>query len=78
MAIRYDKRLEDKDLWQVFEISTGRVVMIAGHPYIGMAESEAAEIVALLEGGLLAADSVEQTPPTEDQPAHGGDASKVR
>ena len=73
MAIRYDKRLEDKDLWQVYEISSGRVVMIAGHPYDGMAESEAAEIVALLEAGLLAADCVEEQPA---QPSRSG-TSKV-
>lgn len=56
MVIRYDKSLEDKELWQVYEIQTGRVVMIAGHPYDGMAQHEAEEIVALLETGAVIAD----------------------
>lgn len=54
--IRYDKRLEDKELWQVYEIKTGRVVMIAGQPYDGIAQHEAEEIVALLETGVVIAD----------------------
>lgn len=73
MATRYDKRLEDEDLWQVYEIATGRVVMIAGQPYDGMAEVEAAEIAALLEGGILTADA----PPVEEQAAAPEDAQHV-
>lgn len=65
MVTRYDKRLEAEDLWQVFEIETGRVVMIAGQPYDGMAKHEAAEIVALLEGGILTADTNQDIPSAE-------------
>lgn len=57
MANRYDKRLQDEDLWQVYEIKTGQIVLIAGQPYDGMAQHEAAEIVALLEAGILEADT---------------------
>lgn len=59
MVIRYDKRLEDKELWQVYEVKTGRVVTIAGRPYDGMAQYEAEEIVALLETGAVIADGDE-------------------
>ncbi|WP_159586052.1 hypothetical protein [Chelativorans xinjiangense] len=56
MANRYDKRLEDEDLWEVYEVRTGRVVLIAGQPYDGMAEHEADEIVQLLETGAVTPD----------------------
>lgn len=68
MVTRYNKRLQDEDLWEVYEISTGRVIVIAGHPYDGMAQHEAAEIVALLESGALSAD---ETPlPNESASQH--------
>ncbi|KFC69498.1 hypothetical protein FF80_01304 [Devosia sp. LC5] len=76
MVIRYDKRVQDKDLWQVYEISTGRVIVIAGHPYDGMAQHEAAEIVSLLESGALSADEFPETPlPTDSTPRHASPAA---
>ena len=53
---RYAKRLEAEDLWEVYDLATGRVVYMAGYPYDGMAEHEADEIVALLEAGEIVPD----------------------
>ena len=60
--IKYDKRLEGEYLWEVYDIATGRVVMIAGQPYDGMAEHEADEIVTLLESGSVIADCGPEAP----------------
>jgi hypothetical protein len=62
MVIRYDKRLEDEELWQVYEIKTGHIVMIAGRPYDGLAKHEADEIVNLLETGAIIADTDPEAP----------------
>lgn len=63
MPARYEKRLHDEDLWLVCEVKTGCVVLIAGHPYDGMAENEAAEIVALLNAGML---DIDPAPPSAE------------
>ncbi len=78
MVTRYDKRLQDEDLWQVYEISSDRVIVIAGHPYEGMAQHEAAEIVALLESGALRPDEIAETPlPTESASQHANPAGTI-
>lgn len=78
MVTRYNKRLQDEDLWEVYEISTGRVIVIAGHPYDGMAQHEAAEIVALLESGALSVDEIVETPlPTESASQHANPAGAI-
>ncbi|MCT7376986.1 hypothetical protein [Chelativorans salis] len=57
MNKRYNKRLEDEDLWEVYDMKTGRTVIMCGFPLDGLGEHAAEEYVRLLEAGELVPDA---------------------
>lgn len=57
--MRYQKRLEALDLWEVYDTKTGEVVHVQGWPVDGLGEAEAEEMVELLNSGEISPDPPE-------------------